>query len=98
MILGMVVGTVVPSQKADGIEGATYLLVERCDQGGGGRGDYHVALDQIGAGVGEMIFMSQGSPNRQTPRTFDKPVDATIIGIVDLIDEYGKVVYDKNQG
>ena len=98
MILGMVVGTVVTSKKADGIEGATYLLVERCDQSGGRRGEFHVGLDQIGAGVGEMIFMSHGSPNRQTPRTFDKPVDATIIGIVDLIDECGKVVYDKRQG
>ena len=98
MILGMVVGTVVTSKKADGIDGATYLLVERCDQGGSRRGDFHVALDQVGAGVGEMIFMSQGSPNRQTPRTFDKPIDASIIGIVDLIDECGKVVYHKHQG
>ena len=95
MILGMVVGTVVTSKKADGIEGATYLLVERCNQQGRGRNDFHVALDQIGAGAGEMIFMSQGSPNRQTPRTFDKPVDATILGIVDLIDERGDVVYQK---
>ena len=98
MILGMVAGTVVTSQKADGIEGAKYLLVERCSQGAERRGEFHVALDQIGAGVGEMIFMSQGSPNRQTPRTFDKPVDATVIGIVDLIDECGEVVYDKSQG
>ena len=95
MILGMVVGTVVPSQKADGIDGATYLLVERCDQQGRGRNDFHVALDQIGAGTGEMIFMSQGSPNRQTLRTFDKPIDASILGIVDLIDERGDVVYQK---
>ena len=57
-----------------------------------------MALDQVGAGPGEMIFMSNGSPNRQTPRTFDKPIDASILGIVDLIDESGKVVYSKAQG
>ena len=95
MILGMVVGSVNTTVKADGIEGATYLLVEQCDQSGKGVGSFHVALDQIGAGTGEMIFMSNGSPNRQTPRTFDKPIDASILGIVDLIDEHGKVAYQK---
>ncbi len=99
MILGMVVGTVVCTQKADQIAGAKYLLVDKCDQTGKGIGQYHVALDQVGAGLGEMIFMSQGSPNRQTKRTFDRPIDASILGIVDTIDQDGQTAYSKsNQG
>jgi len=98
MILGMIVGTVVSTQKADNIDGARYMLVQKCDQHGNTLNEYHVALDQVGAGTGEMIFMSQGSPNRQTKRTFDKPIDASILGIIDLIDESGKVVYSKQEG
>jgi carbon dioxide concentrating mechanism protein CcmL len=98
MILGMIVGTVVSTQKADDIDGARYMLVQKCDQHGATKDEYHVALDQVGAGVGEMIFMSGGSPNRQTPRTFDKPIDASILGIIDLIDESGEVVYSKQEG
>ncbi len=98
MILGMIVGTVVSTQKADNVDGTRYMLVQKCDQHGNKLDEYHVALDQVGAGAGEMIFMSQGSPNRQTERTFDKPIDASILGIIDLIDESGKVVYSKQEG
>ncbi len=97
MILGMVVGTVVCTSKADKIEGATYLLVEQCDQSGERKGKFHVALDQVGAGTGEMIFMSQGSPNRNTERTDDRPIDASVLGIIDLIDEGGRTVYNKQE-
>ena len=96
MILGMVVGTVVCTCRADEIAGPKYLLIEQCDQSGKGNSKYQVALDQVGAGTGELIFMSQGSPNRQTKRTFDKPIDASVLGIVDLIDQGGKTVYRKH--
>lgn len=95
MILGMVQGTVVATNKADGIDAAKYLLVNKCDQFGKVKNDYYVALDQVGAGHGEMVMMAQGSPNRQTQRTFDRPIDASIIGIVDLIDQFEKVTYRK---
>ncbi|MCP4453001.1 MAG: EutN/CcmL family microcompartment protein [Planctomycetes bacterium] len=95
MILGMVTGTVVTTQKADKIYGAKYLLVNKCDQFGKTKDDFYVALDQVGAGHGEMVLMAQGSPNRQTQRTVDRPIDASIIGIVDLIDQFGQVAYKK---
>ena len=79
------------------LAGAKYLLIEKCDQHGKGREQYHVALDQVGAGTGELIFMSQGSPNRNTDRTDDKPIDASVLGIIDVIDEGGKTVYDKSK-
>jgi microcompartment protein CcmK/EutM len=91
----MVVGTVVAARKADQISGAKYLLINKCNQRGEMKGDYYVALDQVGAGYGEMVLMATGSPNRQTERTFDRPIDASILGIVDLIDEFGEVTYKK---
>lgn len=95
MILAMVVGTVVSRERADGLEAPAYLLVERCDQQGTGKRDFLVALDLIGAGYGEVVLLSQGSAARQTPITDDRPIDAAIVGIVDLIDQENKVLYRK---
>jgi len=91
----MVVGTVVSTQKADGIAGAKYLLVDLCNSSGEIKGEYHVALDQVGAGHGDMVMIATGSPNRQTPRTFDHPIDASILGIIDLVSHHGETVYKK---
>ena len=95
MIFAQVVGTVVATRRADDIRGAKYLLVERCSQSGQPRGSYHVALDAVGAGVGEMVMIAQGSSCRQTARSDRKPVDALICGIVDLVEEQGRSVYRK---
>ena len=95
MIFAEVVGTVVATQRADAISGAKYLLVEQCSQQGEGRGRYHVALDAVDAGVGELVMISQGSSCRQTEISNRQPVDALICGIVDLVDQQGRVVYRK---
>ncbi|MEW5814527.1 MAG: EutN/CcmL family microcompartment protein [Spirochaetota bacterium] len=95
MILGRVVGTVVSTRKNDSIQGAKYLLVERCDQRTRPVKDYIVALDPLDAGPDEIVILSQGSSARQMEVSDKKPIDAVIVGIVDLIDELGKVVYRK---
>ena len=95
MILGKVVGTVVSEKRADHIEAPSYLLIDQCDQQGRGKNDFLVALDLIGAGYEEMVLLSQGSAARQTTITDNRPMDAVVIGIVDLIDEQGNVVYKK---
>ncbi len=95
MLLGTVVGTVVSSRRADGIEAAKYLLVERCDHRGNRKNDFLVALDMVGAGPDELVLLSQGSAARQTIVTDDKPIDALILGIVDQMDEFGDVTYKK---
>jgi microcompartment protein CcmK/EutM len=41
------------------------------------------------------VLLSQGSAARQTPTTDDRPIDAVIVGIVDLIDQENKVLYRK---
>ncbi|MCK9423815.1 MAG: EutN/CcmL family microcompartment protein [Bacteroidales bacterium] len=95
MNLGKVVGTVVCSSKNDGISGARYLLIDKTNQRGEKKGDYLVALDLIGAGYNEMVLITEGSPSRETPLTVNKPFDALVVGIVDLIDENNKVIYRK---
>jgi microcompartment protein CcmK/EutM len=86
---------VVSTEKADGIRGTKYLLVRTCSQRGAPGKNHIVALDLVGAGRGEMVIIAQGSSARQTKMTFEKPIDAVIAGIVDLIEEKGKMVYRK---
>ncbi len=95
MLFARVVGTVVATRRADDIRGAKFLLVEACSPSGEPRGDYHVVLDTLQAGVGEMVLVAQGSSARQTETTYQKPVDAVVAGIVDLVDQRGRLVYRK---
>lgn len=95
MIFARVVGTVVATQRSDELPGAKYLLVEATSHKGEPRRDYLVALDGVGAGVGELVMVAQGPSARQTPASDKKPVDALISGIVDLVEERGAVVFKK---
>ena len=47
------------------------------------------------AGVGEVVMFASGSSARQTQATKDRPVDATIMAIVDVVDMDGRVRYQK---
>lgn len=53
-----------------------------------------VAVDSLGAGIGEMVMFCQGSSARLAPGLKDAPVDAVIIGIVDSVDVLGKQIYN----
>lgn len=52
-----------------------------------------VAVDTIGAGIGEMILFCQGSSARLAGGMKEAPVDAVVIGIVDVVDVFGKEIY-----
>lgn len=52
-----------------------------------------VAVDSVGAGIGELVLFCQGSSARLAPNLKDAPVDAVIIGIVDVVDVMGKEIY-----
>jgi ethanolamine utilization protein EutN len=54
-----------------------------------------VAVDSMGAGVGEMVLVTQGSSARLTPETKSLPVDTVIIGIIDTVHLETACVYDK---
>ena len=95
MNLGRIAGSVVASQKEPLMEGMKLLLVEQVDAANNPTGGFVVAVDAVGAGVGEVVLYASGSSARQTQMTKDRPCDAVIMAIVDTWDVGGDVVYTK---
>ncbi len=95
MIFAKVVGTVVSSEKADKLNGARYRLVEKCDQYGKKMNDFLIALDMVNSSDNDIVLLAQGSSCSWTELTKNKPVDTIIVGIVDIIDEKGKLTYKR---
>ena len=95
MILARVAGTVVADRRNDSISGPRYLLTELCAANGAPLSEHLIAIDPLGAGLGEVVLISQGSSARQTALTDKKPIDAVVVGIVDMVEEAGSVVYRK---
>ena len=91
MILGRVVGTVVATQKDGSHDGRKALLVQPLRIDGTDGGDRILALDGVGAGVGDRVLVVQEGWSAAT--TVDREggaIDAAVVGIVDevsLIDE-----------
>ena len=96
MLLGKVVGTVVATRKEEEIEGLRLLVVRGLDLEGKPTSTVVVAVDAVGAGVGEVVLYASGSSARQTRVTKDRPVDATIMAIVDEIEVGGALKYVKS--
>lgn len=95
MVLGKVIGTVVASRKESTLEGLKLLLVAACDSNGSVTGKPVVAADAVGAGVGEVVLYASGSSARQTEVTNNRPIDATIMAIVDTVELGGEQHYVK---
>ena len=97
MQLGKVIGTVVASRKEAELSGLKLLAVAPIDVRTGAVKDGGlVAVDSVGAGVGEVVLLCSGSSARQTTVTQNRPVDATIMAIVDILEVGGKVVFQKD--
>lgn len=56
-----------------------------------------IAVDSVGAGLGELVMFCQGSSARLAPNLKEAPVDAVIIGIVDTVDVLGQQIYSSKQ-
>ncbi len=96
MILAKVTGTVVASQKAAKMEGVKLLLLEKIDPISlKGKNDFVVAMDGVGAGKGEIVFYVSGSSARLAEITLGLPTDATVVAIVDVIEQNGSYTYQK---
>jgi microcompartment protein CcmK/EutM len=93
--LGRVAGTLVASDKEPTMEGLTFLVVRQIDVEGNDASGYVVAVDGVGAGVGEIVMYASGSSARQTVATRERPCDAVIMAIVDTWEVGGDVKYTK---
>ena len=87
MQIGKVVGTVVSTQKNRKLEGAKLLLVQPTTLDGEAKGATVLAIDSVGAGVGERVLLViEGRAAGDALGRKAAAVDAAIIGIVDVVD------------
>ena len=85
MQLARVIGTVVATRKDDNLAGITLLVVQPLTAGGEPSGRPLVAVDAVGAGVGEKVFFVRGKEASFPFYPVEAPVDAGIVGIVDHV-------------
>src|SRR5262245_39683102 len=103
MFLAKVEGSVVATKKDPSMSGRKLLLlrpqlVDEKDPTKFRPGvNTIVAVDSVGAGVGEFVLFTHGSSARLAPSLKDAPVDAVIIGIVDSVDVLGKQIFSAKQ-
>jgi len=87
MQIARVVGTVVSTQKHRKFEGAKLLLVQPIDPDETARGPALLAVDGVGAGVGERVLVVlEGRAAGEALGRKGAPVDAAILGIIDHVD------------
>jgi len=89
MQLARVIGTVVATRKDPRLEGFKLLVVRLQSPAGKDEAGYVIAVDTVGAGVGERVLIVQGSSARMARDAQDKPIDAAIVGIVDTVELQG---------
>lgn len=103
MFLAKVTGSVVATQKVSSMVGHKLLVVEpyRIDMKDRRRlhstGRTFVAVDSVGAGLGEFVLIVQGSSARLTPETKTLPIDTLVIGIVDTVHVDSACVFDRDE-
>ena len=83
MQLALVIGTVVATRKDENLAGITLLLVQPLTLDREPAGRPLVAVDSVGAGVGEEVFFVRGREASVPFYPVEAPVDAGIVGIVD---------------
>jgi len=86
VILAKVIGTVWATRKDEKLVGMKLQIVQPVELDYKPKSGFLVAVDSVGAGVGEIVLVAQGSSARQTVLTENKAVDATIMAIVDKLD------------
>jgi len=103
MFVAKVTGSLVSTQKVDAMVGYKLLIVEpyrvdpetRKELAATGRS--FVAVDTLGAGVGDFVLITQGSSARLTPETKNMPVDTVIVGIVDQVHVEEACIYSREE-
>ena len=83
MQLARVIGNVVATRKEPSFEGVKLLLVQPVALDGSDTGRPLVAVDSVGAGVGEHVFLVRGKEASFPFYPLEVPADAGIVGIVD---------------
>jgi ethanolamine utilization protein EutN len=83
MQLARVIGTVVSTVKNQSLDGRKFLIVQTLNADLSAKGKPQIALDAIGAGIGELVFWCRGKEASFPFKRDSTPTDCTIVGIVD---------------
>jgi len=83
MQLARIIGTVVSTVKNESLEGRKFLIVQTLNADLTAKGKPQIALDAVGAGVGELVFWCRGKEASFPFKRDSTPTDCTIVGIVD---------------
>jgi microcompartment protein CcmK/EutM len=86
MQIARVIGDIVMTRKDDQLAGITLLLVQPLTPDRQPAGRPIVAVDSVGAGVGEEVFFVRGKEASFPFHPAEPPVDAGIVGIIDHFD------------
>jgi ethanolamine utilization protein EutN len=103
MFVAKVTGSLVSTQKVGAMKGYKLLIVEPYRVEPTNRtslvttGRTFVAVDTLGAGIGDYVLLTQGSSARMTPETKTLPIDAVVVGIVDSVNLENNTVYSRDQ-
>ena len=101
MFIAKVTGSLVSTQKVAAMTGYKLLIVEPYRIEPKDRssivttGRTFVAVDMMGAGIGDYVLLTQGSSARMTPETKSLPIDAVVVGIVDSVNVENNTVYSR---
>ena len=86
MIVAKVVGNVWATRKEESLQGMKLMIVQAIDAISDELRESFVAVDQVGAGIGETVIVTTGSSARLAKLGEHSPIDAVIVGIVDQMD------------
>ncbi|MDP4119103.1 MAG: EutN/CcmL family microcompartment protein [Bacillota bacterium] len=79
MIVGKITGSIVSTRKQENLIGSKFMVVQPIEKGKG----KFIAVDLIGAGIGETVLVAMGSAARTQSGMEKSPIDAAIVGIID---------------
>jgi len=89
MQMARVIGDVIATYKHPAFEGIRLMLVQPIGADGKAAGRALVAVDSVGAGVGETVFFVRGREAAFPFHPREVPTDASVVGIVDHWDVTG---------
>ena len=90
MIICKVVGNVWATRKKEALSGEKLMVVQRIGLDEKAEDEIFVAVDCVGAGIGEQVLVTTGSSARMALRNQEAPVDASIVAIIDEVQASGK--------
>lgn len=86
MHIGKITGNIVATRKDEKLVGCKLMIIQPLNSNMEPISNQMVAVDTVGAGIGDIIIYASGTAARIAAKKHDSPIDLSIIGIIDTID------------